>query len=64
MDRAVRIQGTRVRIGLDALLGLVPIGGDAVNRSGSNRARAHGASPRPRSSSIAVRKMSNVLIGV
>lgn len=28
MDRAVRIPGTPIRFGLDALLGLVPVGGD------------------------------------
>jgi hypothetical protein len=28
MDRAIRIPGTRITIGLDALLGLLPIGGD------------------------------------
>lgn len=28
MDRAFRIPGTRITIGLDALLGLLPIGGD------------------------------------
>lgn len=30
MDRAFVIPGTRVRVGLDALLGLVPIGGDVL----------------------------------
>lgn len=30
MDRAVTIPGTRVSFGLDALLGLVPVGGEAV----------------------------------
>ncbi len=30
MDRAVVIPGTRVRLGLDALLGLLPLGGDVV----------------------------------
>ena len=28
MDRAIRIPGTRITIGLDALLGLLPVGGD------------------------------------
>jgi hypothetical protein len=28
MDRAVQIPGTRIRFGLDALLGLLPVGGD------------------------------------
>ncbi len=30
MDRAFHIPGTRIRIGLDALLGLLPIGGDVL----------------------------------
>jgi len=30
MDRAIKIPGTRITIGLDALLGLLPIGGDAL----------------------------------
>jgi len=30
MDRAVRIPGTKVSVGLDALLGLLPVGGDVL----------------------------------
>jgi len=30
MDRAFRIPGTRITVGLDALLGLLPIGGDVL----------------------------------
>ena len=30
MDRAFHIPGTRIRVGLDALLGLLPIGGDVL----------------------------------
>lgn len=30
MDRAFTVPGTNVRVGLDALLGLVPVGGDVV----------------------------------
>ena len=30
MDRAFTIPGTRIRVGLDALLGLLPIGGDVL----------------------------------
>ncbi len=30
MDRALRIPGTPIRVGLDAILGLLPIGGDVV----------------------------------
>ncbi len=30
MDRAIRIPGTPIRIGLDAILGLLPVGGDFI----------------------------------
>src|SRR5437588_3507549 len=30
MDRAIRIPGTPIRVGLDALLGLLPVGGDVL----------------------------------
>lgn len=30
MDRAIPIPGTKIRVGLDALLGLLPIGGDVL----------------------------------
>jgi hypothetical protein len=30
MDRAVKVPGTKITIGLDALLGLLPIGGDVL----------------------------------
>src|SRR5262245_3134093 len=30
MDRAFRIPGTRISVGLDALIGLLPIGGDVL----------------------------------
>ena len=30
MDRAFHIPGTRIRVGLDALLGLLPVGGDVL----------------------------------
>jgi hypothetical protein len=30
MDRAVKIPGTRITVGLDALLGLLPVGGDVL----------------------------------
>jgi Domain of unknown function (DUF4112) len=30
MDRAFHIPGTRIRLGLDALLGLLPVGGDVL----------------------------------
>jgi hypothetical protein len=30
MDRAIPIPGTKMRVGLDAILGLLPIGGDAM----------------------------------
>ena len=30
MDRAVRIPGTPIRVGLDSILGLIPVGGDVL----------------------------------
>lgn len=30
MDRAIRIPGTPIRVGLDSLLGLIPVGGDVL----------------------------------
>jgi hypothetical protein len=30
MDRAIRIPGTKITLGLDALLGLLPVGGDVL----------------------------------
>jgi hypothetical protein len=30
MDRAFRIPGTNIRVGLDSILGLLPVGGDAL----------------------------------
>ena len=30
MDRAFRIPGTRIRVGLDAVIGLLPVGGDVL----------------------------------
>jgi hypothetical protein len=30
MDRAFHIPGTRIQVGLDALLGLLPVGGDVL----------------------------------
>ncbi len=30
MDRAIHVPGTRIRVGLDAILGLLPLGGDAI----------------------------------
>jgi len=30
MDRAFQIPGTNIRVGLDAILGLLPVGGDAL----------------------------------
>src|SRR5947208_1041854 len=30
MDRAFRIPGTRITVGLDSILGLLPIGGDVI----------------------------------
>src|SRR5262245_7885118 len=30
MDRAFHIPGTRIRVGIDAILGLLPVGGDVL----------------------------------
>jgi hypothetical protein len=30
MDRAIKIPGTRITLGLDALVGLIPVGGDIL----------------------------------
>ena len=49
MDRAIVIPGTKISVGLDASLGLLPIGGDVVNRARAGCARADGSSPLPRS---------------
>ena len=35
LDRSFRIPGTRLRFGLDPLLGLLPVGGDAIAALGS-----------------------------
>ena len=64
MDRALTIPGTKISIGLDALLGLLPVGGDAVTglvQAGLVLiALRHYKVPR----SIAARMMANVLLDV
>jgi hypothetical protein len=64
MDRAVRVPGTRMRVGLDALLGLLPVGGDVITGLVQTGlvlvALHHYRVPR----AIAFRMMGNVLIDV
>jgi Domain of unknown function (DUF4112) len=64
MDRALTIPGTKISIGLDALLGLLPVGGDVV--TGIVQAGLVLIALRqykvPRS--IATRMMANVLLDV
>lgn len=64
MDRAVTIPGTRITVGLDALLGLLPVGGDVVTgivQAGLVLvALAHYRVPKH----VAVRMVGNVLIDV
>jgi hypothetical protein len=64
MDRAFRIPGTRITVGLDALLGLLPIGGDVLTglvQAGLVLvALRHYKVPR----TVAVRMAANVLIDI
>ena len=64
MDRAYTIPGTRVRVGLDALLGLLPLGGDvltgAVQAGLVLVALARYRVPR----TVAARMMANVLLDI
>lgn len=64
MDRAFTIPGTKVRVGLDALLGLLPIGGDVatglVQVGVVLVALAHYKVPK----AVAARMMANVLLDV
>ena len=62
MDRAFHIPGTRITVGLDALLGLLPIGGDVLTGLVQSAlvlvALSHYKVPR----TVAARMMANVLI--
>lgn len=64
MDRALMIPGTKISVGLDALLGLLPVGGDVV--TGIVQAGLVVIALRqykvPRS--IAARMMANVLLDI
>jgi Domain of unknown function (DUF4112) len=64
MDRVVTIPGTKISVGLDAVLGLLPIGGDlltGVVQAGLVLvALRHYKVPRP----VAARMMANVLLDV
>lgn len=62
MDRAVKIPGTKINVGLDAVLGLLPIGGDIatglVQAGVVLVALAHYRVPK----AVAFRMMANVLL--
>ena len=64
MDRAFSIPGTRIAVGLDALIGLLPIGGDVLTGLVQTGlvlvALRHYKVPR----TVAVRMMANVLIDI
>ncbi|HWE37921.1 MAG TPA: DUF4112 domain-containing protein [Isosphaeraceae bacterium] len=64
MDRALRVPGTNVRVGLDALLGLLPVGGDVltgfVQAALVLVAVAHYRVPK----AVAARMVANVLLDV
>jgi Domain of unknown function (DUF4112) len=64
MDRALTIPGTKISVGLDALLGLLPVGGDVltgfVQAAVVMVALRHYKVPR----SVATRMMANVLLDI
>ena len=64
MDRAITIPGTRVAVGLDALLGLLPLGGDVLTGCVQTAlvvlALTHYRVPKH----VAVRMLANVLLDV
>src|SRR5690349_18923129 len=64
MDRAFRVPGTNVRVGLDALLGLLPVGGDVltgvVQAALVLIAVAHYRVPK----AVAARMVANVLLDI
>lgn len=64
MDRAVTVPGTKVQVGLDALLGLLPLGGDALTGLVQTVlvlvALGHFRVPR----TVAARMLANVLLDI
>jgi hypothetical protein len=64
MDSAITIPGTRITVGLDALLGLLPVGGDVLTGLVQTVlvlvALRHYKVPK----TVAVRMMTNVLVDV
>jgi Domain of unknown function (DUF4112) len=64
MDRAVKIPGTRITLGLDALLGLIPVGGDILTGLVQTGlvlvALQHYRVPR----AVAARMLGNVLLDI
>jgi hypothetical protein len=64
MDRAIKIPGTRITLGLDALLGLLPVGGDILTGLVQTGlvlvALRHYRVPR----AVAARMLGNVLLDI
>jgi Domain of unknown function (DUF4112) len=64
MDRAVTIPGTRITVGLDAILGLLPVGGDVMTGLVQTAlvliALSHYKVPK----AVAAKMMTNVLLDV
>jgi hypothetical protein len=64
MDRAIKVPGTRITLGLDALLGLIPVGGDILTglvQAGLVLvALKHYRVPR----AVAARMLGNVLLDI
>ena len=62
MDRAIKVPGTRISVGLDSILGLLPVGGDVVTGCVQTGlvlvALSHYKVPKH----VAFRMMANVLI--
>jgi hypothetical protein len=62
MDRAIKVPGTKITVGLDSILGLLPVGGDVVTGCVQTAlvlvALTHYKVPRH----VALRMMANVLI--
>jgi hypothetical protein len=64
MDRAVGVPGTKIRVGLDALLGLLPIGGDVATGLVQIALVLAGMWYYRVPKSVAARMMANVLLDV
>jgi hypothetical protein len=64
MDRAVTIPGTRITVGLDALLGLLPVGGDVLTGLVQTALVLVALRQYKVSKAVAAKMMTNVLIDV